>query len=193
MSTPKLPRAVLFAGALFASVLLAAVAKKTGAIDPIMAKRVVVAAFSGLLVILGNSWPKLTPPLAARRDPARGQAADRFFGWVFVLSGLILLLTSVLAPSGVLMPLAGVMGMAAFGLATIGWARTAPGEPLPRPDSVRGAMLHLFFGLFWAFGLFLADWLWGDAVAQWLAIGMPILQGSVIAVQVTRARGLDRA
>ena len=57
--------------------------------SPDFARRVVMAIAGAFLAFTGNAIPKMLPPLASLQcDPARAQAARRFAGWTWVLTGV---------------------------------------------------------------------------------------------------------
>ncbi len=70
-----------------------------GLADPQLARRAAMA-FTGILcVVFGNAIPKQLTPLAVLHcDGSRVQAFQRFLGWMWVLSGLALVVVSLTLP-----------------------------------------------------------------------------------------------
>jgi hypothetical protein len=173
--------------AVLAAVVAVAVGRRTGMLEPELAKRSGVLTFGIMLAVLGNYLPKFVVPWST---PAT-VAARRFAGWVFVVAGGAYVAACLLAPMPQAVVASSVIGIGAFVLAGANWMRvvghTAPlasaaGEatgdaqaPAP-PDEdlavgfVRAAPLILL-GLFFAFVMFLTDALWGDDVVEWMAVG----------------------
>jgi hypothetical protein len=70
------------------------------------AERVTMALMGVFFIFMGNAMPKTLRPLAAlRRDPARVQAARRFEGWTWVVSGLAFAVVWLAAPMDLTLPL----------------------------------------------------------------------------------------
>jgi hypothetical protein len=52
-----------------------------------------------LLLLLGNTMPKILSPLTAKRCvPAQVQSLQRFAGWAFVLAGTVVIVLSLILP-----------------------------------------------------------------------------------------------
>lgn len=170
------------------AVLAIALAGEFGLIDQVLAKRGVGASLALLLLMLGNQWPKLVLPLAARQEnPAVILAAERFAATVLVGAGLAALAVWVWAPAAWMMPIAGAIVLAGFGLAAANWTRVLlTGGVLARPaaeglgrSAPRLTVLMLLHALFWVAVIFLADSIWGDAVSRWLVLPFLILNGAL--------------
>jgi len=192
MSTPikKAPqvRAMVFTiGCLVALLLAVAAAKKLGYAEADLTKRGAGALFGIILATAGNALPKLVRPLSERRDPAAAMAAERFAGRAFVLAGIAIVPICLLTPIAYALPLSSIIGLGAFGLVAANQALRSRGEPLPHPRSAQGAMLQIFHALLWVFAMFAADWIWGDAVAQWMAVVFTLAQGLLYAALIAAA------
>ena len=89
----------IIVGIVFAALMLLValgnrLATSSGAASsPDFAQRAVMVLAGAFLVFTGNSIPKVFTPLADLQcDPARAQAARRFAGWTWVLTGIALCL-----------------------------------------------------------------------------------------------------
>ena len=96
------------------------IAKETGQIDGILAKRGVGALLGLIMVVTGNILPKLIFPLSRA---ARVGAAERLCGWILVLTGLTLVAAFALLPDeGVAFwgAVIGLVGFVGVGLTLLG-------------------------------------------------------------------------
>lgn len=104
---------------------------------PGLASRIVPAVLGASLVLMGNVMPRLRPNWVAGlrtkrllEDPQRWRRAHRVFGAAFVLSGIVMILTAVVAPSyGLLVGIASILASCAVGFA----ASTRAGGAVPHP------------------------------------------------------------
>jgi hypothetical protein len=172
---------VLSIVAVLAAVVTVGVGRRTGLLEPELAKRLGMVVFGIMLVVLGNYMPKFVVPWST---PAM-VAARRFAGWVFVLAGAAYVAFCLLAPMPQAVVVPSVIGIAAFVLAGVNWVRAVRrGRQFPGTDGdvvtdiqlspalvVQRAGPHILLGLFFVFVLFLSDALWGDSVARWMAVG----------------------
>lgn len=159
-----------------------AIAKKTGMLDPDIAKRGAAAMIGLVLVVTGNFVPKLRlfqPPDGA----AGASAVDRFAGWTFVICGAAFVAVWLFAPIGKAMlasPLIGVGGFLVVLARWLAWSGRHTSSAMPALTPARVTIGLLLISILWTFGIFLADALWGDAASQWLAIIFPVFVGSAL-------------
>jgi hypothetical protein len=173
--------------AVLVAVVTVAVGRRTGMLEPELAKRLGVVVFGIMLAVLGNYLPKFVVPGST---PAT-VAARRFAGWVFVVAGGAYVATCLLAPMPQAVVASSIIGIGAFVLAGANWLRvvrhtervqTASGEATVDGRTLPGLVVqqggpHILLGLFFVFVVFLADALWGDAVARWMAVGYLVAIG----------------
>jgi hypothetical protein len=167
--------------AVLAAVAAVAVGRKTGVLEPELAKRLGVLVFGIMLAVLGNYLPKFVAPWST---PAT-MAARRFAGWVFVVAGSAYVATCLLAPMPQAIVASSVIGIGAFVLAGANWTRVVRRtervhgvSPEARLDAQRPTEVgvqqvapHILLSLFFVFVVFLIDALWEDAVTLWMAVG----------------------
>jgi hypothetical protein len=168
----------------FAAVVIA---KETGQIDGIMAKRGVGALLGLIMVVTGNILPKLIFPLTRA---ARIGTAERVSGWILVLTGLALVAAFAGLPDDNVALQGAVIGLAGFagvGLTLIasGWSvqrdglsvLAEPGEAAPlayRSARVRISAIFILHAIAWAFAMFVADAIWDDPAAIWMVVAFTI-------------------
>ena len=160
------------------------IARETGQIDGVLAKRGVGALLGAIMVVTGNFLPKLIFPLT--RSPRAG-AAERLCGWILVLTGLTLIAAFALLPDeGVVFQGAviGLIGFAGVGLTLLRSGRPAgrdqradPGALAYRNAGVRVGAIFILHAIAWVFAMFIADVLFGDRAAIWMVIGFTIANG----------------
>ncbi len=187
--------AAFFIFVVIAFVIGIAAGKETGFIDASLAKRAIGVVFGGILVITGNVLPKLVRPLAAEAgalDPF--SVLTRFAGWAFVLAGLVIVAIWLLAPHEHAMLGASITGLGAFALVGARGAMLSLRNPTrdqqdkkretdmtEKSLGKRTAIFLILHALLWVFGMFAADAIWGDRVAQWVAIIFVWVQGLLVA------------
>lgn len=110
------------AGFLSVTLLLIAIglADKIGVIDSEVAKRAIGFAIGLMLVITGNSLPKLRP-LHSSRANANSTASERLSGWALVLAGSGWILLFAFAPLNLARYVAAVIGIGAVTLIAANW------------------------------------------------------------------------
>ncbi len=171
----------------FAGVVLA---KETGQIDGILAKRGVGALLGLIMVVTGNILPKLIFPLSRA---ARVGAAERLCGWILVLTGLTLVAAFALLPDANVAfwgALIGLIGFVGVGLTLLGSGRSArregtdnlaeaadTGSLACRSAKVRVSAIFILHAIAWAFAMFVADALFGDGAAVWMVVAFSIANG----------------
>ncbi len=181
-------------GILIAGVMGFAVAKETGVIDGYLAKRSIGVIFGLMLVLMGNFLPKITRPMSAQAsNPAKAMAAERFAGRVFVLGGIAYAAVWIFGPQESAPLISSLTGLGAFGLAAANWLRLMGAELFrnqrePGANKKHQARLQILFALFWVFAIFFADSIWGDHVAQPMAIVYAIVIIPWMAVLANRKR-----
>ena len=160
------------------------IAKETGQIDGVMAKRGVGALLGLIMVVTGNVLPKLIFPLTRT---ARIGAAERLCGWILVLTGIALVAAFALLPDegvafqGALIGLVGFVGVG-LTLVSSGWSMqhdglSEPGGAGPlacRSAQVRVSAIFILHAIAWAFAMFVADAIWGDQAAIWMVVAFTI-------------------
>jgi len=154
-----------------------AIAKKTGVMDPDLAKRGAAAMIGLVLIVTGNFVPKLR--LFQPQDGASGASAvDRFAGWTFVACGAAFVAVWLFAPidKAVLgSPMIGIAGFLLVLARWLAWKGKRSSGLMPRFTQGRFAVVLLLGSILWTFAIFFADAIWGDSVAQWMAIGFSIV------------------
>jgi hypothetical protein len=167
----------------FAAVFIAmigfALAREFGLLDMDAGKRGAAAMMGLMLSACGNVLPKIARKLELGRAVAAAYAsADRLAGWVLVLTGLAWAVIWMFAPIELAPIGASLVGLGGFLFALGLWlvkARPTPNYSVPSvllSTAVAGrATVFLLLGsLFLAGSLFPIDAVWGDAVAQPIAI-----------------------
>jgi hypothetical protein len=179
-------------GTVMAAMLAFGVAKRTGALDPDLARRGAAAMLGLMLIVTGNYIPKLRlfQPSGTQTGAS---AVDRFAGWTLVAAGLAFIGIWLLAPIDTAMLASPMIGAAGLLLVLARWLiwgeRTGgTGSVLPRPTPARAATFMLLLSLLWTFAIFFADTIWGDGVAQWMAMGFIIALGAVVPFIVVAMR-----
>jgi hypothetical protein len=166
------------------------IAKETGQIDGILAKRGVGALLGLIMVVTGNILPKLIFPLSRA---ARVGAAERLCGWILVLTGLTLVAAFALLPDeGVAFwgAVIGLVGFVGVGLTLLGSGGSAlrgeitdpaesdgTGTLACRSARVRVSAIFILHAIAWAFAMFVADDLFGDGAAVWMVVAFSIANG----------------
>ena len=92
--------AIVFACPIVATALGAKLAASRGLIEsPDVSWRATMAIIAAFIVFTGNAIPKtLSPMPASERYAARVQSLQRFAGWTWVLTGLVLAIASLVLP-----------------------------------------------------------------------------------------------
>ena len=163
------------------------IAKETGQIDGVMAKRGVGALLGLIMVVTGNILPKLIFPLTRT---AGVSAAERLSGWILVLTGLTLVAAFALLPDdGVALwgALIGLAGFAGVGLTLIAAGRAAQRDGIgglttsdgassvvQRSAKARVSAIFILHAIAWAFAMFVADAIWGDRSGIWMVVAFMI-------------------
>jgi hypothetical protein len=94
-----LSTSIIAAGALLAAGLLRHLANAMGFADGDLLDRGLGVGSGMILLLLGNTMPKVLAPLTAKRcAPAQVQSIQRFSGWAFVLDGLVCIVASLALP-----------------------------------------------------------------------------------------------
>lgn len=98
---------IVFAALIIAVSLGAKLAVAVGAVaDAELARRLSNITFGAFFVITGNALPKMLTPLSASRCGGAGlQAAQRFAGWTWVLTGLAFAIAWLVLPARTAEPL----------------------------------------------------------------------------------------
>tara|TARA_R110002051_G_scaffold71405_1_gene128811 strand:+ start:490 stop:1116 length:627 start_codon:yes stop_codon:yes gene_type:complete len=194
--TKPVPGKTTFAvyGVLFAAFAACAIAKETGYIDNVSAKRAVGMIFGLMMIVTGNFLPKLIH--ASSQSPALLKSR-RLTGWLFVLTGAILIIALSLLPAThvpLWTALIGLGGFLAVGLnaalANLSAARH-PGlgaktgqvhsPAVPRGTNTWLSAMYILHAIGWVFAMFLADIIWGDKSMVWMLVGFTIAN-SVLAL-----------
>lgn len=187
-STRPLISLALSLGTAFAIMLAFGVTKKLGVLDPEIAKRGAAAALGLVLIVTGNFLPKLRLFVFREDQASVARATERFAGWTFVITGMIFVGSWLLLPLRVAMTVSPLVGVCAFMVVALRWFRLGRRlEVRVEPEAATGrseiaqpwvgglVVLQILFGILWAFLVLLADAVWGDRVAQWLAVAYAIL------------------
>ncbi len=156
-----------------------AMAREFGLLDMDAGKRGAAAMMGLMLAICGNVLPKIARQLDLGRDVAAAYAsADRLAGWTLVMTGLAYAGIWVLAPMERAPLAASYVGLGGFLVAWALWlfkVRPTPNYSMPAllfstAVAGRATVFLLLASLFLAGALFPIDAMWGDAVAQRIAI-----------------------
>jgi len=191
---PEMP---VFIGAIvfILAVLAIGAGKKLGLIDYDVAARAANIAMGAILVIAGNYVPKFVRPLSDDREAtARARAADRNGGRALVLAGIVYALLWFFAP----FDLDWVKFVASAGVIVV-FLGVAASQILVSRNSLlplrRGekgtqwqhtGLLFILHGLFWAFAMILADFLFGDDSAMWMVVAFIIVNGGLAVFATAR-------
>lgn len=193
----------LLTAGLVLAVGVLALGKEFDLIDPLLARRGVGIAFGGLLMLAGNFLPKLVLPASARtRNPGRAAATERRAGWIFVATGIAVIVAWLLVPAGQGFLVTAAIGLAGFALVGVDAAALilspaiAPDDsdaaPQPATQVQRRTLFMVLHALLWVFAIFLADALWGDNASKWMVIGFVIANGALavwVLPQIRKAKG----
>jgi hypothetical protein len=155
-----------------------AIGKETGVIENHVAKRGVGIIFGLMLFGVGNLLPKFRLFDSPSRDPGQTLAAERFAGWVFVITGTVYIIVWAFTPMSSVMLVSSIVGLSSFALVAFDWIRRAiarkpstAGRQATEATFVKRFLLGtMLISLGWGFAIFLADHIWGDAVSRWVAI-----------------------
>lgn len=128
----SIDRGLAAAGLIMACSLGAKLVAALGVVDEgDLPQRLVMVILGGFVAFTGNSLPKTVTPLARIQcDAAKAQAAQRFAGWVFALSGLGFAIAWLVLPVAIAEPVS-VLGILSGALLIVGrllrlrWSRRA--------------------------------------------------------------------
>ncbi len=95
-------------------------ADEMGVIESEVAKRAIGFAIGLMLVVVGNSLPKLRP-LHSSRAKANSTASERLSGWALVLAGSAWIALFAFAPLNLARYVAAVIGISAVTLIAVNW------------------------------------------------------------------------
>ena len=177
------------------------IAKLTGTLDPLLARRGVGVMIGLVLVATGNFVPKLRlfQPATGAAD---GDAIDRFAGWTFVACGLAFAAVFLLAPADTILivpPLIVLAGFLAVLARWLVWKRKEPSRLSLHLTPGRLAMAMVLAAVLWTCAIFLADVVWGDSVSRWMAILFAIVLlafsafGAVKRIRAVKQSGAPKA
>jgi hypothetical protein len=150
------------------------IGKETGVIEHDLAKRGVGIILGLMQIAAGNLLPKFRLFDAPGRDPAQTLAAERFAGWVFVISGTAYVIIWAFTPMSSVILISSIVGLSSFALVAFDWIRrtiarkpsTAGRRATDATYAKRILLGTMLLGFGWGFVMFLVDYLWGDAVSQ---------------------------
>jgi hypothetical protein len=163
----------------FAVFVAIALGRETGMIEGDFGKRLAAAMMGLLVAICGNVLPKVAQRIEMARETAAAYAsADRLAGFVLVIAGAAYAAIWIFAPLERAVFGASMVGFGGFFLALGLWlwkARPTPDYAMPqllasRAIAGRITLFMLLGSLFLAGALFPIDAIWGDDVAQTVAI-----------------------
>ncbi len=166
-------------GAVFVAMFAFAMARETGLLEMDTGKRGAAAMLGLMLAVCGNFLPKMARRLELGREVVAAYAsADRLAGWTLVVAGLAYAGIWALAPMDRAPLGASLVGLGGFLFALGLWlfkARPTPNYAFPTllfsaAVAGRATVFLLLASLFLAGALFPIDAMWGDAVAQRIAI-----------------------
>jgi hypothetical protein len=99
-------------------------ADKMGVIDSAVAKRAIGFAIGLMLVVVGNSLPKLRP-FHSSRAKVNSTASERLSGWALVVAGSAWIALFAFAPPNLARQLAAVIGITTVTLIAVNWTWVA--------------------------------------------------------------------
>jgi hypothetical protein len=116
-----LPSSALF-GFLGVTAIAAAsaIANRVGAIGPEVMNRLIGVALGLMIILVGNSLPKMRPFNRARLS-GRAAAVERFSGWMLVLAGITWAALFSFAPLRQAKWLAGTIGIGSMAVIIVSW------------------------------------------------------------------------
>ena len=161
---------------LMAAFAVIVIGKEGNWLDPEFARRGVSALLGGLLMVCGNYLPKLTRKPDS--DTALLGKADRAAGRMLILTGLGFSGIWIFAPLATATAIASIAGLVGAVASSGIWAWTARHAvggsarlAISATDTaVRASVAMIVICIFFTFGIFEIDRIWGDQAAQWSAI-----------------------
>jgi hypothetical protein len=99
-------------------------ADKMGVIDAVVAKRAIGFSIGLMLLVIGNSVPKLRP-LHSSRSKSSSMAIERLWGWALVLAGSAWIALFAFAPLNQARYAAALIGIGALTLIAVNWTWSA--------------------------------------------------------------------
>jgi len=173
-------------------------ADKMGVIDAEVAKRAIGLAIGLMVVVVGNSLPKLRP-LHSNGAKAYSTASERLSGWALVLAGSAWIALFAFAPLNLARYVAAVIGIGAVTLIAVLWTRLVrrtlfgirpnertaiPGAMSAGPRRMIGYLLFaFFFVVITACVKFLiVEKHLADHVASWMLFFFGVLYAGLFAV-----------
>ncbi|MEE2565515.1 hypothetical protein [Hyphobacterium marinum] len=199
---PSHPVSIAFAVLLIAGLAGVVLAGAFDWLDRDLTRRLACIVFGLMLLGAGNILPKIVMPVRSGRAYPGMRRADRLAGAIFVLAGLACVGVAVFAPADGILLIESVIGIGTFMVAGLIWsgaalaaprAETADTEQSPETARAKVQRLSVFLilnGLFWAFLIFVADIVWGDAGAQWMLVPFIIVNSLLAVTQIKLFRGL---
>jgi len=117
----NLPPSALF-GFLGAGLVaaVAAMTSRVGVIETDVANRIIGLALGLMIVLIGNSLPKLRP-FNRTRGNTRPATVERFSGWLLVLAGIAWVVLFALAPLDQAKRIAALIGSGALTIVAVSW------------------------------------------------------------------------
>jgi hypothetical protein len=121
MQSLNLPKSALF-GFLGAGLIAAAAAmtSRIGVVETDLANRIIGLALGLMIVLIGNSLPKLRP-FNRTRVNMRPATVERFSGWLLVLAGISWVTLFTLAPLYEAKRVAALIGIGALTIVAVSW------------------------------------------------------------------------
>jgi hypothetical protein len=160
MRSTNLPQSALF-GFLGAGLIaaVAAMTSRAGVLEPDVANRIIGLALGLMIVLIGNSLPKLRP-FNRTRGNTRPAAVERFSGWLLVLAGISWVVLFALASLDEARRVAALIGIGALIIVAVSWIwvavttrfdRPVQGEPIPTVKEGAALKWQLTTSLLFAF------------------------------------------
>jgi hypothetical protein len=187
-------------GFLGVTLLLMAIglADEMGIIESVVAKRAIGFAIGLMLVVVGNSLPKLRP-LHSSRAQVNSTASERLSGWALVLAGSAWIALFAIAPLNLARQVAAVIGIGAVTLIAVNWTWLArqtffvrtenEGTAIPVAMSAgpRRMIGYLLFAFFFVIITACVKFLivekpLADQVASWMLLFFGVLYAGLFAV-----------
>lgn len=171
-------------------------------IDTVIAKRAIGSAIGLMMVVIGNSLPKLRPS-HCRRAKASSAAGERLSGWAFVLAGSAWIALFTFAPLNQARYVAALVGIGAvmmiavkwkwfarrtfFGVRTENEGNAIPGAPAGRRRIIGYLLFAFFIVVITACVKFLiVEKQIADQVTSWMLVVFCMLYAGLFAVPECR-------
>jgi len=172
----QLPRSAVLGFAGVALVTAAsAMASRTGVIGADSANRLIGLALGAMILVIGNSLPKLRPFPRVQLD-ARSARVERFSGWILVLGGIAWSALFAFAPLEEAKRISAWIGIVALAVVGVSWTWMARRQSLSDYPPVSGNRVglkwqwtaSLLFAFFYVFVIACLRYLFPGELSPWV-------------------------